>query len=137
MLAPRVTGSAHVTYMPKRVRKPAGELALDEVSELERICLQGAPNHIRVIAGHLFCCFMAAARWHDTMYIVDLQLSEEEGLYLIEASTRRHRSSRGKEQQIKLLPFTALGQAVTNFPWGKAWLEARVHEGCQKWACFL
>ena len=137
MLTPRVIGSAHVTFMSKRVRKPAEELTLDEISEVERICLQGAPNHIRVIAGHLFFCVMAAARWHDIMYIVDLPLSEEKGLYLIEASTRRHKSSRGKEQEMELLPFTALGQAVATFPWGKAWLEARVHEGWQTWTCCL
>lgn len=137
MLTPRVTGSAHVSYMSKRVRKPAEELTLDEMTELERICVEGDSNHIRVIAGHLFFCFMAAARWHDTMYIVDLQMSEEKGLYLIEASTCKHKSSRGKEQQMELLPFTALGQALTNSSWGKSWMESRVREGCQSWTCFL
>ena len=114
----------------KRIRKAAELLSLDEIAELERLCIEGTPNHIQVIAGHLFFNFMSAARWHDTMYIVDTEFTEHRGVHLIEASTERRKTSRGKEQQMELLPFTALGQATLDVPWSEHWGDARIRAGC-------
>ena len=68
--------------MTKRIRRPAELLTVSEITELERLCSEGNPNHVRVIAGHLFFSFMAGARWHDTMYIVDTEVSEDRGMFL-------------------------------------------------------
>ena len=136
-LSSRVVGAAHSSFMTKRIRRPAELLTVSEITELERLCSEGEPNHIRVISGHLFFSFMAAARWHDTMYIVSTEVSENRGMFLMEASTERHKSSRGKEQQMELLPFTALGQAMHEEPWVKPWNEARHLEGCVGWNHFL
>ena len=131
-LSPRVVGAAHGSHMSKRIRKPAGLLSLDEIAELERLCIEGAPNHI-----HLFFSFMSAARWHDTMYIVETEFTEHRGIHLIEASTERHKTSRGKEQQMELLPFTALGQATLDVSWSESWGGARIRAGCLDWHYFL
>ena len=136
-LSSRVVGAAHSSFMTKRIRRPAEVLTVSEITELERLCFDGEPNHIRVISGHLFFSFMAGARWHDTMYIVSTEVSENRGMFLMEASTERHKSSRGKEQQMELLPFTALGQAMREEPWVKAWNESRHLEGCFDWNHFL
>ena len=125
LASPRVTGAAHAMYMTKRIRKPAETLHLDEVRELERICSEDDATYRRVIAGNLLFCLMAAARWHDTMYIVTLDVTEHAGLILLEAATERHKSSRGKELQMELLPFTALGRITSDQPWGTAWYNAR------------
>ena len=69
--------------------------------------------------------------------IIDTEVSESRGMFLMEASTERHKSSRGKEQQMELLPFTALGQAMHEEPWVKPWNEARHVEGCRNWNHFL
>ena len=132
-LSSRVVGAAHSSFMTKRIRRPAELLTVSEITELERLCFEGEPNHIRVISGHLFFSFMSGARWHDTMYIIDTEVSESRGMFLMEASTERHKSSRGKEQQMELLPFTALGQAMHDEPWVKPWNEARHLEGCSNW----
>ena len=136
-LSSRVVGAAHSSFMTKRIRRPAELLTVSEITELERLCFEGEPNHIRVISGHLFFSFMSGARWHDTMYIIDTEVSESRGMFLMEASTERHKSSRGKEQQMELLPFTALGQAMHEEPWVKPWNEARHLEGCSNWNHFL
>ena len=112
MLSARVVGAAHATYMTKRVRRPAEVLTVAEVSALEDICLNDAELHRRVIAGHLLFSFTAAARWHDSMFVVSLDLSTAGNIVLLEALTSKHKSSRGKEQQMELLPFTALGKVT-------------------------
>ena len=136
-LSPRVVGAAHGSYMSKRIRKPAELLSLDEIAELERLCIEGVPNHIQVIAGHLFFSLMSSARWHDTMYIVETEFTEHRGIHLIEASTERHKTCRGKEQQMELLPFTALGQATLDVSWSESWGDARIRAGCLDWHYFL
>jgi len=46
------------------------------------------------------------------MYVVALDLSTAGPITLLEATTTKHKSSRGKEQQMELLPFTALGHVI-------------------------
>ena len=112
MLSARVLGAAHAMYLTKRVRKPAEVLQTEEVRMLELICMQDEFLHHRVIAGHLLFCLMTAARWHDSMHVISMELSRAEQMILVEALTAKHKSSRTKELQRELLPFTALGQAL-------------------------
>eukprot|EP00435_Cladocopium_sp_Y103_P060773 s14_g22.t1 len=112
MLSPRVIGATHAAYMTKRVRKPAEVLKVSEIRELEQICMHDDATHRRIIAGNLLFSFMAAARWHDSMHVVAIDLSKDHHLVLLEAFTAKHKSSRTKELQRELLPFTALGHAL-------------------------
>ena len=137
MLSPRVVGAAHAIYMTKRVRKPAEVLTVAEVAALENICLNDAELHRRVIAGHLLFSFTAAARWHDSMFVVSLDLSTAGSIVLLEALTSKHKSSRGKEQQMELLPFTALGKVTDEGNWGQSWMDARNQCDAHDWNNFL
>ena len=137
MLSPRVLGAAHSSFLTKRVRKPAEVLTANEVRQLEDICMQSEILHHKVIAGHFLFCLMTAARWHDSMYVVSLDLSRAGHLMLLEAATSKHKSSRSKEQQRELLPFTALGQTLDEDSWAEAWLLAREQAGCLGWNHFL
>ena len=137
MLSTRVVGAAHATYMTKRVRRPAEVLTVAEVSALEDICLNDAELHRRVIAGHLLFSFTAAARWHDSMFVVSLDLSTAGSIVLLEALTSKHKSSRGKEQQMELLPFTALGKVTDEGNWGQSWMDARQRCDASGWNNFL
>ena len=137
MLSARVTGAAHSFYMTKRIRKPAEVLRVGEIATLEQICINDLDVHRRIIAGHLLFSFAAAARWHDTMYVVSLDLSTAGSLVLLEALTSKHKSSRGKEQQMELLPFTALGHVTCLDSWGEDWVNARNSSGADEWTQFL
>ena len=137
MLSARVIGAAHATYMTKRVRRPAEVLIVAEVSALEDICLKDAELHRRVIAGHLLFSFTAAARWHDSMFVVSLDLSTAGNIVLLEALTSKHKSSRGKEQQMELLPFTTLGKVTDEGDWGYSWMDARQQYDANGWNNFL
>ncbi|CAL1153270.1 unnamed protein product, partial [Cladocopium goreaui] len=112
-------------------------LTVSEVQQLESICLQDELLHHRVIAGHFLFCLMAAARWHDSMHVVSMELSKADHLCLLEAATSKHKSSRTKEQQRELLPFTALGQTLAGENWADSWLSAREDSGSFAWCHFL
>ena len=137
LLSPRVTGAAHAFYMTKRIRKPAEVLTVQEIGALEDVCLHGPELHHRLIAGHLLFCFAAAARWHDSMYVVALDLSTAGPITLLEATTTKHKSSRGKEQQMELLPFTALGHVIREESWGAKWMQSRTDSDVATWDHFL
>ena len=137
MLSARVVGAAHSIYLTKRIRRPAEILKVIEVQQLEDICMQDPLLHHRVIAGHLLFCLTAAARWHDSMYVTSLHLSRAAHLTLLEAETSKHKSSRSKEQQKELLPFTALGQLLDDDSWAEAWMIARKNAGAEHWKHFL
>ena len=137
MLSPRVTGATHAAYMTKRVRKPAEVLTVSEICELERLCMNDEQLHKRIIAGHILFSFMSAARWHDSMHVVAMEITREQHLVLIEAMTAKHKSSRTKEQQRELLPFTALGKITDDSSWAEFWVEARARAFSENWPYFL
>ena len=137
MLSPRVTGAAHSCYMTKRFRKPAEVLKVAEIAALEDICLNDPDLHRRLIAGHLLFCFTAAARWHDSMYVISMEISTAGPVTLLEAMTSKHKSSRGKEQQMELLPFTALGHVTAEDSWGDSWMKSRYAADVGSWNYFL
>jgi hypothetical protein len=112
-------------------------LTVAEISVLESICMSDSHPHRRVIAGHLLFSFAAAARWHDSMYIVSLDSSASGDIFLLEALTSKHKSSRGKEQQMELLPFTALGKVTGDDHWGRFWMDARSECNAEGWNNFL
>ena len=115
-------GASHAAYLTKRIRKPAEVIRASEVKQLEIICMHDELLHHRVIAGHFLFCMMAAARWHDSTYVTALELSRAGHLMLLEALTAKHKSSRTKEQQRELLPFTALGHTLEQDSWAESWL---------------
>ncbi|CAL1136988.1 unnamed protein product [Cladocopium goreaui] len=53
------------------------------------------------------------------------------------AMTSKHKSSRGKEQQMELLPFTALGHVTVEDSWGDSWMKSRDAADVGSWNYFL
>ena len=137
MLSPRVTGATHACNMTKRFGKPAEVLKVAETAALEDICLNDPDLHRRLIAGHLMFCFTATARWHDSMYVISMDISTSGPVALLEAMTSKHQSSRGKEQQTELLPFTALGHVTIEDSWGDSWMKSRDAADVRSWNYFL
>jgi hypothetical protein len=71
------------------------------------------------------------------MYVVALESSMAGDIVLLEALTSKHKSSRGKEQQMELLPFTALGKLRIDSYWGRSWIDARRDCDANCWTHFL
>lgn len=71
------------------------------------------------------------------MYVVALDLSTAGPITLLEALTTKHKSSRGKEQQMELLPFTALGHVIREESWGAEWMQSRQDSDVSTWDHFL
>lgn len=136
-LSPRVVGASHAAFMTKRVRKPAELLTVKEIQHLEWICLNDADEKRRLIAGNLLFCFLSACKWADSHFIVSMDFSSVGDLHLVEAATERHKTSRSKQQQRELLPFTALGNLFDVRPWSESWKEAREATGTHKSQHFI
>ena len=105
VLSARVRGVSHSMYLTKRFRKPAKAFC-----ELEFISMFATSSLHRLLAGQFLFCIFACSRWTDSLNITDVRLEEGKGMTILEAVTSRHKTSRSKEQQRLLLPFTALGQ---------------------------
>ena len=95
MLGARVTGAVHAVYMTKSIGRPADVLTVAEISELECICANDAEPHRRFIAGHFLFSFAAAAKGHDSRYVVAMESPQAGDTLLLEASTSKHKSPRG------------------------------------------
>lgn len=67
-LSQSVVGAAHSSFVSKHCQHPAQVLTLDEISHLSDSAFDA--NHVKVISVHLFCCFMAGARWHDSVMCI-------------------------------------------------------------------
>ena len=137
LLSARVVGAAHSLHLTKGARKPAEVLTTFELRGLELICLREGSLHHKVITGHLIFCMMGAARWHDSMHVVSIELLNAGKLALLEAVTAKHKSPRSKEQQRELLSFTALGQTLANDCWAEHWIVAREQAHCESWPHLL
>lgn len=137
IMSARVKGSAHIQFVAKRIRKPAEVLTQSEVQELETIVLTASELHLVVLAGHFLFCIFAAARWYDSMNVEGLHISSYRGIWLIEAETRKHKTSTAKQMQTELLPFTALGRAFSTQPWVERWVSTRDRMGLNDMKPFL
>eukprot|EP00438_Fugacium_kawagutii_P019703 Skav203545 [mRNA] locus=scaffold220:180774:182793:+ [translate_table: standard] len=137
IMSTRVKGSAHTQFVKKRIRKPAELLMQSEVQELENIVLTSDAPHFVVLAGHFLFCIFAAARWYDAMNIERSHVSTYRGVWLIEAETRKHKTSTTKQVQTELLPFTALGRAFSVQPWVERWMSVREDMGLNDKKQFL
>ena len=129
VLSPRVVGAAHVQYLTKRKLKQAPNLPLEAVKRLEDECLHSDSVVHAVVAGALLFCIFSRARWSDISMIEHCNIVEHQEVVLIEAETARHKTSRSKEAQTRLLPFTAIGTFCDDESWAKRFLQARSQSG--------
>lgn len=123
--------------MSKRIRKPAELLTVSEILAIESVCINDVDVHKRVIAGNILFCFLSAARWSDARYISNVEFSNAGDLHLVEADTAHHKTSRVKELQHELLPYTALGRISSDQSWSVSWRQARDLSGTSESGFFM
>ena len=123
MLSPRVKGSALLTVA--------------EVPILEELCIRSEDALVRLLAGHFFFCLYSAARWHDSMHVVSCNASWCKKFCLLEAGSRKHKTSAAQHMQPELLPLTALGKGLDNEAWGESFMQARGEHGLTAKQYFL
>lgn len=128
VISPRVSGAAHAQFVTKRKLKQAPNRPLEAVKRLEEECIFGDSLVHAVVAGALLFCIFACARWSDISRIQKRRIIERESVVLI-AETSQHKTSRSKEAQTRLLPYTAIGTFLEDQAWAKKFLESREKSG--------
>ena len=126
VLSARVRGVSHSMYLTKRFRKPAKTLSVDMVRELEFISMCATSSLHRLLACQFLFCILACCRWSDSLNIIDVKLEVGKGMTILEAAASKYKTSRSKEQQRQLLPFTAIGYfSDKNEPWAAEFVKVR------------
>ena len=70
-----------------------------------------------LVSGALLFCVLACARWSDVSRLESLQTDSYESMLLVEGDSSKHKTSRSKEAQTRLLPYTAWGTFTQEKPW--------------------
>ena len=132
VISARVAGAAHSQFLNKRKLKQAQNLPLDAVKRLEEERISGDSMVHSVVAGALLFCIFARARWSAISRIENCTILEHEGVVLIEAETAKHKTSRTKEAQTRMLSYTAIGKFCGEESWAKKFLHAREKSGLSR-----
>ena len=137
VISTRVQGASHAMYITKRKLKQAKQLTVEAVHWLEKMCIRGVDEARTLISGAFLFCVFGCARWSDISRLENLWVDEFEGLVLVEGESSKSKTSRTKEAQSRLLPYTAVGNFMEEESWGKAFVQAwkKANEGRDR--CFI
>jgi len=124
ILSSRVQGASHAMYVTKRKLKQAPQLSVSAVQALETICVSEVNLLYTLVSGALLFCVFACARWSDCMRLENVWVDRFEDLVIVEGETSKHKTSKSKESQSRLLPFTALGRFKQDKAWGESFVAA-------------
>ena len=113
----RVTGSAHRSYLTKRVLRQRDALTVRQVTTLEIVLAeQNFPLQDRIFAGHCLLCINARLRFGDSQGIeVEPQV---EGGYL-EGGTSIHKTDSLVGRARRVLPVVAPSEGITGVQWAE------------------
>ena len=125
VLSNRVTGAAHSMFLKKRKLVQTPQLTVDAVAALERACLFSDDPVHTIMAGALLFCVFACARWSDCSRVESCWADQHKDFVLLEAESSKHKTSRSKEAQTRMFPYTAIGVFLEDEPWAAKFLEAR------------
>ena len=119
----RVTGSAHRSYLTKRVLRQRDALTVRQVTTLEIVLAeQNFPLQDRIFAGHCLLCIYARLRFGDSQGIeVEPQV---EGGYL-EGGTSIHKTDSLVGRARRVLPVVAPSEGITGVQWAEQLLKLR------------
>ena len=119
----RITGSAHRSFMTKRVLRQRDALTVHQVSVLESILDNSdAPLHDRVFAGHCLLCLYGRLRFGDSQGIEEEPKLEGE---FVECGTTIHKTDSLVGRARRILPVSAPALGVAGIQWGLLWLKLR------------
>ena len=123
----RVAGSAHRSYMTKRVLKQRDALTVHQVNVLEAALVNPlTPIHDRVFAGHCLLCIYGRLRFGDSQGIECEPMLE--GGYL-EGGTTIHKTDSLYGRARRILPVVAPSVGVSGAKWAEEFLRARKDSG--------
>ena len=126
----RVTGSAHRSFLTKRLLKQRDALSVDQVQILEHVVCGDHPIREKVFAGHCLLCIYGRLRFGDSQNI--LEEPEIDGDY-VECGLTIHKTMHLAGRARRLLPVVAPTIGVSGEDWGKSFLEARASATLKAW----
>ena len=119
----RITGSAHRSFLTKRVLKQRDALTVHQVNILERVvCEDTFPVQDRIFAGHCLVCIYGRLRFGDSQGIQHEPVVE--GGYF-EGGTSTHKTDSIAGRACRVLPVVAPELGVTGVAWAAMLLKLR------------
>lgn len=109
VLGQRFKGASLSMFLKKGVLRQAPAFAVQVVKILEQVRLYSDRSHHRAITGHFLFCIFSCARWAGSMNVIECRVIEHQDIVLVEAETKRRKTSMTKEAKTRLLPYTAVG----------------------------
>ena len=126
----RVSGSAHRSFLNKRLLRQRDALTVDQVSVLEHLLTSEAPVQDRMFAGHCLLCVYGRLRFGDSQCIEEEPEEDDE---YVECGMTMHKTSHLVGRARRVLPVVAMSVGVSGTEWGKAYLDLRASEGIRAW----
>ena len=130
LMSSRVTGSAHRSFLNKRLLKQRDALTVCQVQVLEHVVCGSFPLKDRVFAGHCLLCVYGRLRFGDSQNIEEEPVLEED---FVECGISMHKTVHLAGRSRRLLPVVAPTVGVTGENWGGAFLEARAEATLRAW----
>ena len=124
-LSSRVVGAARSMHVQKRKLKQIDQLTVKAVCILEDTCLRSTSELEILMSGALLLCIFSCARWSDCARLERCRVDQHKSLVLVEAESSKHKTSKTKEAQSRMLPFTALGKFMSKDSWATKFVETR------------
>lgn len=125
ILSSRVRGAARAVLSEKRVLRQAAPLSVKMIVALENVANLAPYQHWRIIAGHFLLCLRSCSRFSDSIHLHKLEVSEANGLELVEAESKSFKTAGAEERKKHLLPLLSLGRFFGRQPWASDWLQQR------------
>ena len=126
----RVSGSAHRSYLTKRLLRRRDALTVDQVGILEHLVVSEASNQDRLFAGHCLLCVYGRLRFGDSQCIEEEPEVDDE---YVECGMTMHKTSNLAGRARRVLPVVAPAMGVTGTEWGREYLSLRAAEGLRGW----
>ena len=130
LMSSRVTGSAHRSFLNKRLLKQRDALTVCQVQVLEHVVCGSFPLKDRVFAGHCLLCVYGRLRFGDSQNIEEEPVLEED---FVECGISMHKTVHLAGRSRRLLPVVAPTVGVTGEDWGASFLEARSEATLRAW----
>ena len=130
LMSSRVTGSAHRSFMNKRLLKQRDALTVSQVQVLEHVVCGSFPLKDRIFAGHCLLCVYGRLRFGDSQNIEEEPELEED---FVECGISMHKTVHLAGRARRLLPVVAPTLGVTGEDWGEAFLSARKEATLRAW----
>ena len=126
----RITGSAHRSFLNKRLLRQRDALTVSQVEILEHIVCGDYSLKDKVFAGHCLLCVYGRLRFGDSQHIEEEPFIEEQYL---ECGLSMHKTIHLAGRARRLLPVVAPTFGVSGSNWGEAYLKARAESGLRAW----